>query len=1001
MKKTIYLYFSFIMFLLLNSYELNLEGESKKFEVFSTSLSIKYIFEKSNDVLIFYPDSIKPDRLIFLIQSLGLNSISIQISDSSYEYIKHLIDSVRKENKISYIILIGDEHIINPYRNSINPYTLNPFPSDVYYSNIFYDTTLTMVSRIPVKTKEEFDSYITNLENFLFSNNDSFEFIFTAPFYDSNKDSTEDYLYFTYSLFINNALHGSIFGETNSIFPKYTYTFDPLPDSLISPEYSWDFPITQLNTLDKNFIFSYRGHGNTISSLLPDFSLNDINYLLLKKNYIFLFFCCLMGNFDKKISSYERSFVESLFVSDGRMLITLSSSSETFYQYNNYMMNKFFDQLDDNAFKIEKSEPDSIFSLIYLKTVKNLLENFGINDYTKSQIYSYNIFGLPFLNIKKTPSSKPFTIKDTVEISDSMVEIDILKECRINIFSKNSFVDTLVFHSPQKLFYKLLNVKPNTFYYVSSYLSGNLFLDSFFVKSENIQMDTFFFSDESGNNNGFIEERELIRVNIKLNQQPEKIFVNSEDCDIISQPVFSNPYHIFYIKPYKGSKQILLNLSINGYNFYLIFPNNILELKISPNIFNEEKILYKDQEYQLGIILTKDYIPPIKTINLKFIEDGYDVIYDSIELKADFDTVIVWNFFKFHNDTNYLKIEYSNGFIKDTISLKILTCKKFSLFFFDPLENYKNSSLILFLKDTLKIDLNYSTQLDTITPYSSYFFSYGVYPKRYQMTTNESKFIEKLSQKNVQIFVEGGDVFGYDREGKRIKSLFNIEESFDGNTIYKKTPFILKPFDFELIYDTTSGYMDYYTSTTPYLLFENKIYGVYNQNRFAQSPLLKNLKYPDQNLLYYFYALNILDFVENISYRDTYDISLNPSITIESKSENTLLIFISASKNYYDSIKIDGGRFIEPFGEKRITFFVKRFSPAFYDNLHIYTGTVEHSFLIKYFPQTLTQKTAFQRKILFKNDIKYYDKLGRKILKNDLKTFEIYFTESKKIFKLK
>lgn len=1001
MKKIIFFYFSFIISFLLNSYDLNLEGESKKFEVFSETFSIKYIFEKSNDVLILYPDGIKPDRLIFLIQSLGLKSISIEISDSSYEYIKHLIDSVRMENKISYIILIGDEHIINPYRNSINPYTLKPFPSDIHYSNIFYDTTLTMVSRIPIKTKEQFDSYVSNLENFLFSYNDSFEFIFTAPFYDFNNDSMEDYLYFTYSLFINNALDGSIFGETNSIFPKYTYTFDPLPDSLLFPVYSWDFPITQLNTLDKNFIFCYRGHGNTISSLLPNFSLNDINFLFLKKNYIFLSFCCLMGNFDKQISSYERSFVESLFVSDGRMLFSLSSSSETFYQYNNYMMNKFFDQLDDNAFRIEKSDPDSIFSSIYLKTVQNLLKNYGINDYTKSQIYSYNIFGLPFLNIKKLPASKPFTIKDTVDITDSIVEIDILNGCKINIFSKNLFIDTFLFYSPQKIFYRLLNFQPNTFYYVSSYVSGNLFLDSFFVKSENIQIDTFFFSDEDGNNNGFIEAGELIRVNIKLNQQPEEILVNSEDCDIVSQPLFSNPYHIFYIKPYKDSEEILLNLFINGYNFYLIFPNNILKLKISPNILNEDKILYKNQEYQLGIILTKDYIPPIKTISLKFIEDGYDVIYDSIELNTDFDTIIVWNIFKFYNDTNYLKIEYSNGFIKDTISLTIFTCKKFSLFFFDPLENYKNSSLILFLKDTLKIDLNYSTQLDTITPYSAYFFTYGVYPKRYQMTTNESKFIEELSQKNISIFVEGGDVFGYDKEGKRIKSLFNIQESFDGNTIYEQTSFILKPFDFELIYDTTSGYMDYYTSTTPYLLSGNKTYGVYNQNRFAQSPLLKNLKYSDQNLIYYFYSLNLFDFVENISYEDTYDISLNPSITIESKSENTLLVFINSSKNHYDSIKIDNGRFIEPFEKKRITFFVKRFSPPFYDIVSIHTGSVEHSFLIKYFPKTLTEKTDFQRKLLFKKDMKYYDKLGRKILKNDIKTFEIYFTEKKKIFKLK
>lgn len=990
-----------LFFAQLFSYELRVEVNQKDFEVEFVPFSKKLIFNYEKNVLVIHQKDITLEKLNYILLSLGYQYINILNEDSSFNSVKNLIDSVKSTKKLCCIILIGDENRINPYRNCLNPYTLKYFSSDLFFSNPFFDTLFVPVSRIPISNQEQLNIYVEKLKNFLFDNS-NVDFIFSSPFYDYNQDSTEDYLYFTYPYFINKVLKGKIYGETNSVFPKYTYTYEKLPDSLIFPQYNWTFELNSLNKEINNFIFTYRGHGNTISSVLPDFSLNDINSLDFLNSGIFLFFSCLIGNFDKVYSNYERSFSESLLVSKCNSILTFSSSSETFYQYNNYMINKFFDFLNDNCFKLEKTESESIFLNLYRELVLSFLTYAGINDYSMSQILSYNILGFPILSLKKTFTIKPYSFSDSFDISDSLMEITILEPCKINIFSKEKILDTFNFDKPTKLSYRFFNIEPKSFYYVSSYKNGVLFLDSFYVSGDSIFIDTFFFSDSLSNNNKMIEEGEPVEIFFKLNKNdgydPNII---STCCEILEDIIFDGEHYKTTVIPLKGIENLELNIKVDSLNFYLSFPVNRFRVIIDSLISKESIIFYENQQYQLGILLSKINNFPSDSIQIKFLQNGYKVMKDTFWLKTPFEKVILWNYFTFLNDTNHINIEYSNGFIKDTVSIMILSSKKFSLFFFDPLNNYQNSNFLNFLKDSMKIFLNISNRIDTSIFYSSYFFSYGVYPKIYHITSDESKFIEKLASNNIPLIVEGGDVFGYDKEGKRIKDLFNIKESYDGTYLYKGSSLKILPLDIDVYYDTVTNYMDYYITDQPFLSFENKIFGSFKNNRISQSPLLKNLKYLDENILYYYYILFLLDFNEGISFNETIDISINKSFEISSNVENPQMIFFSNLSNFIDSIKFNEGRVIYPFSKKTAKIFIKRNSPPFFTKIVISTGFFEYPLFIKYNTYNQTKKSKEKEKFKIQDKKNYFDKIGRKVLKNDLKKIGIYFNKNKKMLILK
>lgn len=991
----------FLLFVQMFSYELRIEQNQKDFEVPFIPFTKKLIFNYEKNVLVVHQKDITPEGLNFILLSLGYQYINVVNHDSSFSTVKHIIDSVKNTKKLCCIILIGDEKRINPYRYCLNPYTSKYFSSDLLFSNPITDTLFVPVSRIPVSNQGQLNIYVEKLKNFLFDNF-NVDLIFSSPFYDYNQDSTEDYLYFTYPYFINKVLKGKIYGETNSIFPKYTYTYEKLPDSLIFPVYNWIFELNFLNRESNNFIFTYRGHGNTISTVLPDFSLSDISSLNFSKGGFFLFFSCLVGNFDKKNSNYERSFSESLLVSSCNSLLAFSSSSETFYQYNNYMMNKFFDFLNDNCFKLEKTESESIFLNLYNKLIFSFLNYSGINDYSVSQLLSYNILGFPILNLKKSFTDKPYSFFDSVNISDSIIEINILEPCKINIFSKEKIFDTLNFYEPTKFYYRFLNLKPDCFYYISSYKNGILFLDSFYLDGDSIYIDTFFFSDSLSNNNDLIEEGEPIEIFFKLSKSGEyDLKIYSSCCEILEDIVFDGEYYRLTVRTLKGIKSLDLTVKIDSLNFYLSFPVNVFRVLIDSIISNETVIFYENHEYQLGILISKINMFPSESIQIKFLQNGYKVLKDTFWLKTPFEKIILWNQFTFLNDTNHIRVEYSNGFIKDTISIMILTNKKFSLFFFDPLNNYQNSNLLKFLKDSLRIFLNVSNRIDSSIYYSSYFFSYGAYPKIYHITSDESKFIEKLISKNIPLIVEGGDVFGYDKEGKRIKELFNIKESYDGNYLYKESNIKILPLEIDVFYDTTTNYIDYYVTDYPVLSFENKIFGSLKDNRIAQSILLKNLKYNDQSILYYYYTLFLFDFHEGISFKETVDISINRNFEIYSNVDNPQLIFCSSLSSFIDSIEFENGRIIDPHSKKTAKIFIKRNSPPFFTKIVLSTGFCEYPLFLKYNPYNQTKKVKEKDKVKIKNNKFYFDKTGRKLSKNDLKIFNVYFAENKKMFILK
>jgi hypothetical protein len=500
-----------------------------------------------------------------------------------------------------------------------------------------------------------------------------------------------------------------------------------------------------------------------------------------------------------------------------------------------------------------------------------------------------------------------------------------------------------------------------------------------------------------------IEEGEPVQIYFKLNSNidQQRIRFISNSCEILENIIFDKEFYKVTVKSLKGVKSLDFNIKVDSFNFYFSFPVNMFRIVIDSIISNETIIFYENQEYQLGILISKINDFPSESIKIKFLNNGYKVLKDTFWIKTPFEKIIIWNHFTFFNDTNQITIEYSNGFIMDTVSIMILTSKRFSLFFFDPLNNYQNSNFLTFLKDSMKIFVNISNRIDTSIFYSSYFFSYGVYPKIYHITSDESKFIEKLISKNIPLIVEGGDVFGYDKEGKRIKELFNIKESYDGNYMYKGSVVKILPLYIDVFYDTTTNYIDYYVTDYPVLSFENKFFGSLKDNRIAQSLLLKNLKYYDQSILYYYYTLFLFDFHEGISFKETIDISINRNFEICSNVDNPQLIFCSSLSSFIDSIEFENCRIIDPHSKKTAKVFIKRNSPPFFTKIVLSTGFFEYTLFLKYTPYNQTKKVK-EKEILKSEDKKiYFDRAGRKVLKHDLKNFDIYFNNNKKLLMLK
>ena len=807
MKNLFFLFSIIILFGTLSSYSLSPESSpSDSFEALFLPLNTqKIILNREKYVLILTNSSYDYGEIKELLLLMGYDSKEVLFSSQTFTQIKNSIDSVIYVNEFpQFILIIGDEYAIPSLRERVNPYTKNIYSTDFDYGMFSEDISSSVpVARIPAKNQLSLDKYTTNLKNLLFSN-ESTQTVLLAPFYDFDNDSVEDYLYYTHSYKISEFLPESrILSETNSLYPKYLYDYTQIDDTLTYPFYNWSVAIDEISSYSP-LILSYRGHGNPISMVLPEIPLSEMSQINLSMGGSLFTFTCLLSAFDSFTSGFKSCFAESVLFLENGFSSVIGFSSETFYQYNNFLLNLFFDHLNDNIFTSISSAQNSTLLKIIDDCKINLLSVYGFNDYTESQIVSMQFLGFPAISPAKLKSLKPFFVQKTIFTGDTLIHIILYENASFYLSNKINLYDSLP-HIAGEYFIKAENLDTLDTLYGSSYFNGILFVDTIEIHQNEISLTDVSLSDSTGDNDGLIESGERVLFSFKMVPSDFDLCILSCDYPAICESLASDSVGNFsfsFIIP-KDAEEIHLKVSADIFTFFWSFllnryTVNLLEMKSmdSPFIFSGEKhqMLFEFTHFQFFNT----------ACTLSFIKsDDYVLALNYPMVMSEFDTAVFFNEMLFLSDSFDLMIEYKCNLFTDTMFIPFKCSKRNSLFIYDPKNQYLNSKFTSFLQDSLNCEIIIQKNLIDSQFYPANIFAFGIYPNNDELDSSEAAYIQRASSYNSSILLDGGDALGYDNAGESLIPLFNISSAEDGPTIYAGNQLSFPSFDITLEADTT------------------------------------------------------------------------------------------------------------------------------------------------------------------------------------------------------
>lgn len=921
---------------------------------YNESKSSNIILHREKYALMLSSKSFDTGNIRKVLLLLGFDSREVVFSLASYQQIRHSIDSVSLICGIpSFILIIGDEDAIPPYRERFNPYTNNQYSTDFDYGLLCEDLRLrTLVSRIPAKNQASLDIYTENLLKYLLSNESSKSEIL-APFYDFDKDSVEDYLYYTFSYKISNSITDCrLLSETDSPCPKYLYDGSEIDDSMQYPFNDWLVDIGEINS-DSPLLLCYRGHGNPISMVLPEIPLSEISSINLKMSGSLFSFTCLLSSFDNETSGFSNCFSESIIFLNTGFAASVGFSSETFYQYNNLFLNILFDHLNDNIYKTLSSSFNPSISKSLFDCCNALLTIYGVNDYTLCQISSMQIFGIPSLSLIKQNSSKPFCVNNTLDISDSSICVTLFLDAPFYLSTDSCLYDSVPSEAGT-YFIKIENLSIEDRLFASSYFNGILFIDTIEVTGSGFSVADAGLSDDTGDNDGLIESGERVSFSFKTLPYALDSCIVKCSYPILQETLKQNEDGIFLIEftlP-KDAEEVHLEIIYEGISSFWSFPVNRYTVILNKMQSMDSPFIFPNETHQMMFEFyhNRNFSTPC---TLSFISSD-DYIFTSLKPMVLFETdsAVFFNEMSVLSDSFCIEVEYKCNLFADTFTIPFVCAKRNSLFIYDPKNQYLNSEFTSFLRDSLKCALTINRELNDTTFYPANIFAFGIYPNNKSLDSGEAYYIKKCASYGSSMLLDGGDALGFDKEGKNLISLFNISSAEDGSTVYAGSEISFLPFGLTMIADTTVKFVDNYTADSPYLFLSQRIIGCNSEDRMVQSYPLTKIASNDNHWLYYLYASILLNYSHEIEFAPSINLTFKKSAIVKNHSKNPVMIKILSIPSFFDSIKFMDSRIIPPDSQNELIFFIKRDSPSFTAEIDFTSGFDTMNLSLVYSPNS-------------------------------------------------
>ncbi len=873
------------------------------------------VFNFENYILIVNPLKLPLRNLRFLSNACGYDIREITPPITSFFKVKSLINAFIDSNGMpTYILLIGDETIVPAYKNYLNPYTNAEFVTDCEYGNINNEYINTIpVSRIPINSQSQIDNYLDGCLKYLKS--DNYDINYMGHFYDTNLDSIEDYLYIytineIYSKLISLVSSGFLITSDSELI-KYFFDGSLIPSYLTPPEINYSFDINDLNNAYENAALTvFWGHSNRISTVSPSFSLYDLMNFNAQESGVFIFLSCLVGDF----GNYNKCLAESLLCCNNGISAIIASSSETFYNYNRFMMLILFDYFDNSIF-FKHTEFDNCEAGYMLNSLKHyLLSSIGINDYSLSQIRSYNLLGLPFISVFKNGSAPSICISDSINLQDPVLSILSSDTCFLTLFTHKGIYDTLTCFA-ENIYIQLDNIEFSDTLFVSIFKNGILFIDTCYISIGNIQLSLFSINDSIGDFDFLAEEQETLFIKFlyesdipicTLNFASNELFlfdtsmVISTNCNECSVKVFiQDTLNI-----------ATLNISSNNLNYNYSFPVYRRKLFADSFITRESGIIYKDSLYTITAYFHTGNHAFDNTVCIFKSNSTIEFEIDTQMLPLCTSVTNVFNTAHFKDDSGYFYIKMQTRFYTDSFLFTYRTSPNKTIFIYDPRHKYSNSDFNNFLRDSLKLNVLIDSVLNSETIYPYYMIMTGDYSDNKVMDEILAEQILNFADLGSTVYLEGTDCLCYDKAGKLLWDLFGIKNGDDGYNIYK-SDFVYLPNlkTFSLI-NKNLNFVDVYDTDTPYIIDEDNYLSSFGGTHFCQSIPLYTMNTVDDNYLYYIYSLILCDFNASISIDN---VNLNDSMhfRIYNAGQDPILFGIDYLPFFIDSIKF-AGRIILP-----------------------------------------------------------------------------------------
>ncbi|MCK4523956.1 hypothetical protein KAU15_03425, partial [candidate division WOR-3 bacterium] len=589
---------------------------------------------------------------------------------------------------------------------------------------------------------------------------------------------------------------------------------------------------------------------------------------------VFFFFSCLAGDF----GNYNKCLAESLLCCNNGLSAIIASSSETFYNYNRFMMLILFDYLDNSIF-YKDTEFDNCEAGYMLNSLKHyLLLSAGINDYSLSQIHSYNLLGLPFISVFKNGSTSSICVSDSIDLQNPTLTISSSDTCFITLFTHKGIYDTLTCFA-ENMTIPLDNIEFSDTLFVSIFENGILFIDTCYVNSGNIQLSLFSINDSIGDYDYLAEEQETLFIK----------FLYESDIPICTLHFSSNELFIFdtsiviNTNSRACSLKVLvqdtlntasINISSCNLDYNYSFPVYRRKLFADSFITRESGIIYKDSSYTITVYFHID-------------DHSFDntvcTFIDNSTIEFDIDTQIlplcssitnVFNTAHFKNDSGYFYIKMQTRFYTDSFLFTYKTSPNKTVFIYDPRHKYFESDFSCFLRDSLKLNVLIDSILNSERIYPYYMIMTGDYSDNKVMDKALAEQILNFADLGSTVYLEGTDCLCYDKAGTLLWDLFGIKSGNDGYNIYKSDFVYLPNLKTFCMINKNLNFVDVYDTDTPYIFDENNYLASFGGKHFCQSIPLYTMNTVDNNYLYYIYSLILCDFnaligIDNVNLNDS------------------------------------------------------------------------------------------------------------------------------------